>query len=142
MKHIILDSNIVFACLIRQATTHKIVFGRKSPFLFPIEAFDELQEHRIEILKKSTLSEEALDRVIALITSKLTLISSDSLAPFRAEAFELIGSIDPDDVLFFACALAFPGSILWSDDKKLKKQSRIPVFPTKEMMDYLAHNKP
>ena len=53
----------------------------------------------------------------------------------KEEALEIVKDIDIDDTLFVACALAFPNSIIWSDDKKLKEQNKINILNTKEIMD-------
>lgn len=45
--------------------------------------------------------------------------------------------IDADDVLSFACALAFAPAIIWSEDKKLKKQNKVRVLNTKEILEML-----
>lgn len=61
----------------------------------------------------------------------------ESSTPHRKEAFEAVKDIDPDDAIFIACALAYPNSILWSDDKKLKKQKTVTVLNTKEIIKTL-----
>ena len=60
------------------------------------------------------------------------------LAPHRRKAYEAVKDIDPDDVIFIACTLAYPNSILWSDDKKLKNLKNITILNTKEIIDLLA----
>ncbi len=66
------------------------------------------------------------------------MVPSEVLYSFREEALNIVKDIDMDDVLFVACALAFPGSMIWSDDKKLKRQSRVDVLNTSEMMSVLG----
>ncbi|MBS3802503.1 MAG: hypothetical protein KGY65_07130 [Candidatus Thermoplasmatota archaeon] len=36
--------------------------------------------------------------------------------------------------MFIACALRHQSSVLWTDDKKLKQQSIIPIIDTSEMV--------
>jgi len=43
---------------------------------------------------------------------------------------------DPDDVEYFALALKLNCGI-WSNDKRLKKQSKVKVFNTKELREFL-----
>jgi len=38
----------------------------------------------------------------------------------------------------FACALAYKDSVIWSDDKKLKKQSEIQIINTSEMYNIIC----
>ena len=53
----------------------------------------------------------------------IRIIPNEQIVAHRSEAWELIKDHSPEDVMFIACALAFEDCILWSDDKKLKKQS-------------------
>jgi predicted nucleic acid-binding protein len=50
------------------------------------------------------------------------------------EAKELVKNIDTDDKIFVACALAYPNSILWSNDHRLKAIREITVKNTKEVI--------
>ncbi|MGV8150276.1 MAG: PIN domain-containing protein [Candidatus Woesearchaeota archaeon] len=53
------------------------------------------------------------------------------------KAVEIAKPIDLNDMLFFACALEFENSIIWSEDKRLKNQKEIKVLNTREIMDRL-----
>lgn len=57
--------------------------------------------------------------------------------PYKKEAFEIIKEIDPDDVIFIASALAYGNSVIWSDDKALKKQSRVKILDTREIKELI-----
>lgn len=72
--------------------------------------------------------------------SRVLIVPNDVLLAYREDAFKIVKNIDKDDVLFIACALAYPGSIIWSNDKKLKQQPRIKVLNTEEMISYLRDN--
>jgi len=49
----------------------------------------------------------------------VTIIPTEAVVDHREEAFEAVKLIDPDDVIFVACIMAYPNSILWSEDKRL-----------------------
>ena len=80
------------------------------------------------------MSEEDFNKLLQLILKKVVIVPNEVLIPYRNEAFEIVKNIDPDDVLFVACALAYPNSIIWSNDGKLKKQSRVKVLNTQEII--------
>lgn len=61
----------------------------------------------------------------------------DELIPTTYKAYEIVKKLDPDDTHIFAYALAYPKSVIWSDDKKLKLQDRIRVMDTQEIIDDL-----
>jgi len=133
---IIIDANILFSALIRDSKTREIILKTDEFFIFPSYIFIEMQKHKDEILKKSKMSKKDFNKLLQLILSKVLIVPNEVLIPYRNKAFEIVKEIDKDDVLFMACALAYPGSIIWSNDKALKKQSRITVLNTGEMLNY------
>ncbi len=80
---------------------------------------------------------QEFNTLFKLILSKVLVVSDVVLEPYYEKALEIVKNIDPDDALFIACALAYPDSIIWSNDKDLKKQTKIKVLNTKEIIDLL-----
>ena len=92
-----------------------------------------MEKHKEELLKKSEMKTKQFEALLFIILQKVRIIPTDILHPYRKKAYEAMKNIDPDDTLFIACALAFPQSILWSDDKKLKQQTLVHIINTQEM---------
>lgn len=80
------------------------------------------------------MDREGFEMLFLVILERIRIISDESIAPYKPQASEIVKYIDPDDALFFACALAHPGSAIWSDDKRLKEQEAVKVLNTKEML--------
>lgn len=135
--NIIIDSNILFSALIKDSKTRKIILEYDGFFLFPSFIFEEMQKHKAELLKKSKMPEGDFNNLLQLILRKVFIIPNEVLLPYRKEAFEIANNIDPDDIIFVACAIAYPDSIIWSNDRKLKKQSKVKVLDTKEIINIL-----
>ncbi len=133
--NIIIDSNILFSALIRDSTIRKLILDCDEVFLFPEYIFEELEEHKEELLRKSKMFEEEFNDLLQLILKKVKVIPNIVLIPYREEAVEIIKDIDIDDVIFIACALAYSDSAIWSEDKALKKQNRIKILNTAEAID-------
>ena len=102
-------------------------------FLFPSFIFEELEKHKTELLKKSGMKRKSFETLLNLLLQKVLIVSTDVLFQYKTQAYELVKDIDPDDTLFIACALTYPESIIWSDDKKLKQQHKINILNTVEM---------
>jgi len=134
---IIIDANILFSALIRDSKTREIILKTDEFFLFPSYIFIEAQKYKQEIIEKSKMSKEEFEKLFRLILGKVLIVPNEVLIPYRKIAFEIVKDIDPKDVLFVACALAYPGSVIWSNDKRLKKQSKVRVLNTKELTDLL-----
>ena len=75
--------------------------------------------------------DEELD--IAITGEIISAIEKD----ISNEAKKIIGDIDQDDVTFIALALAIPNNGIWTEDKHFKKQNKIKIWSTKEILDLL-----
>ncbi len=76
---------------------------------------------------------EDFDKLFQLLLKKVVIVPNEVLRRYREKAVAIVEGIDVDDALFIACALAYPNSILWSDDKGLKTQSKIKILNTTEI---------
>jgi len=130
---IALDSNILFSALIKDSLTRKMIILYPEPFLFPSVIFDEMEKHKGELLRKSKMRAKEFEALLEILLRKVQIVPIDVLHPYKKQAYDLVKDIDVDDTLIIACALAYPGNILWSDDKKLKQQSLVAVINTTEM---------
>ena len=135
---IVLDSNILFSALIKDSKSRQLILDYEGRFLFPYFIFDELNGHKFELMKKSGLDEKQFFLVFDALLKKVEVVTKETLIVHRTKAKQIIDKIDSDDVVFIACVLAYSGSILWSNDKKLKKQEKVLVYNTKEIEKVLS----
>ena len=96
-----------------------------------------MEKHKETLLKKSEMKDKDFNLLLNILLRKVMIVPTEVLFPYRKEAYEIVKDIDPDDILFIACALAYPDSFIWSDDKKLKQQSKIRIVNTSEMLNVL-----
>ncbi len=118
-----------------------MILDYEEQFLFPSYIFEEMEKHKNELLKKSKMKQRDFEVLLRLLLQKVIIIPNEVLLNYKDKAYEIIKDIDPDDVTFIACALAFSESVIWSDDKKLKQQSKIQIINTKEMYDLMYNKK-
>lgn len=136
--NIVLDANVLFSALIKDSTTRRMIIEYEGLFLFPAYIFEELEGHKTELLKKSGMSKDEFNKLLSMLLRKVSIVSNEVLTPYQKEAYTAVKDIDPDDVIFIACILACPNSILWSDDKKLKNLKKTTVLNTKEIINLLS----
>ncbi len=137
---IIIDTNIFFSALIRDGITRKMLLNFEGRFLFPGYMLEELHIHDEEIFQKAGMERKDFDELKNFLLEKLEMVPERWLKPQRKRAWEIVKDIDPDDVEFFACALVYPGSVIWSDDKALKNQDIIQIVNTEEMLKVFDRN--
>lgn len=137
---IVLDSNILISSLIKDSITREIILNSNNEFLLPEYSLLEIRRHQNYILSKTQLSKEEFDRLIKKILKYITIVEIGKIINHREKADKIIGYIDKDDVLFVACALTYPGSIIWSEDKHFKLQNKIKVYNTKELISVIINS--
>jgi len=135
--NIIIDSNVLFSALIKDSLTRRIILEYEKLFLFSLFIFEEMEEHKQELLNKSKMNKEEFEILLSLILKKVIVVPYETLSPFKDKALKLVKDIDKDDIIFVACALAYKDSIIWSDDKGLKKLKNIKVLNTREIINYI-----
>jgi predicted nucleic acid-binding protein len=135
--NIVIDSNILFSALIKDAVTRRMILNYDGFFLFPSYIFDKMHVHKAELLEKSGMNAQEFDKLLHILLKKVFIVPHEVLQNYKVEASMIIREIDINDTLFIACALAYQDSVIWSNDKNLKKQSRIKVLNTSEMKPYL-----
>lgn len=129
---LVIDANILFSFFKKESFTRRFILSNPEIELFTsLFVFEELDKHKKEIKVKSKID----DKVYRLIRNELkdyvTILPLEKFKEYWVEAKQI--SPDYDDTEYFAVALAL-GCAIWSNDKKLKSQSRVMVFSTKELI--------
>ncbi len=131
--NIVIEANILIAALLKDSKMRELLVNSAYKFLVPEIHFQEIEEHKEELLEKSGLSEEEFDILISKLSDYFIIVKSNKILPFLSEAEELIGKIDKDDVPIIATALAF-GCSIWSDDKHFQQQKKIKIWKTEDII--------
>lgn len=132
---VVIDANILFSALIKDAESAKLILSDKLALLAPDKIFDEFKKHKTEILLKTHRIEEEFSEVLSVFEDRIQLVPQDELKPFLNKASLLIS--DASDREYIASAIKFRCPI-WSNDKSFKQQSLVRVFTTKELIGFLS----
>ncbi|MCB9358349.1 PIN domain-containing protein [Candidatus Woesearchaeota archaeon] len=130
---LVVDSNVFFSALIKDSASRKIIQEKKHTLFLPYYFFVEFLKYSNALKEKSKLSEKEFDILVSDLLDCFIIVQKESLFLCKNEAEHIVKDIDPDDTLFIACCLAKEAS-LWSDDKALKKQGKIKVISTPELL--------
>lgn len=133
---LIVDTNRIIAALIKDGASRKIITHLKADLITVGFGKTEIKKHKKEILKKSRISENDLDIIFGRIFSKLIVLDDQTIKPYLSEADSIMKKIDIDDAPFIAAALA-TGSNIWTEDKAFKKQKKVKIITTQELVDKL-----
>ena len=132
---LVADANELFSAAIKEGKTADILVSDKLELITPEFVLFELKKHKDEILTKTHRSADDFDKFLSVIVEKIEIIPSLELKSFLNDAGSL--SPDPDDIQYFAAALKYNCGI-WSNDKALKKQLKVKVFSTSELLKELG----
>ena len=133
----IVDTNRIIAGLIRNSTSREILLNPNFEFYTPDFLLSEIKNHKDLIMKKGDLSESKFDTIYELLIDRINVLPKSDIMDHIEEARQIIGDIDRDDVTFIALALAIPNNGIWTEDKHFKKQNKIKIWSTKEILDLL-----
>lgn len=128
---LVIDANVLFAMLIKEGGTIEIAVKEEVRLFAPQFILEEFRKHEEEILAKTKRTAVEFNEICANMKELITVIPSEEFTHFLTEAEKI--SPDPDDSQYFALALKLNCAI-WSNDKKLKEQSKIKVYTTEELL--------
>lgn len=133
-ESLVVDANIVFGALSKRGFTFEFIrslsrtgFGLYSPEYISEEIDDKMEK----LLLFSKLSRTELEFLIRQLFRRVEVVSKSRYKTFLPEAEKLLPE-HPEDSPYLALAIAL-GCPLWSNEKRLKKQSRVKVLATHEL---------
>lgn len=129
---IIIDSNVIIAMLIAPGKPIDLFFDTKLSIYAPQLLFEELKNHKKEILEKSRLSEEEFEWLYIILKYNITVIPEEDFLKYREKAEEICP--DKKDIVYFALALHLQCPV-WSNEKALKQQEHVLVYATHDLIE-------
>lgn len=141
MKKVIVDTNIIFSCLLNsEGTIGDLIFNSETVFNFYSNEYMlyEIRKHWERLKRISKLSDTELQTSYDKLLTKLTFIN-EQLIPAKVwqTSEALVIDVDIDDIDFIALTKYFKG-ILWTGDKSLynglKAKRFRPVYNTTELL--------
>ncbi|MBZ9787151.1 PIN domain-containing protein [Psychroflexus sp. CAK57W] len=122
---IVVDTNIIFSGLLSpngKISDLLLNSSDKFDFYTPTYLLDELENHKLKLLKISGFSENELEFMKRNIFKKIELIDLEYISDSTwIKAIELTKNVDEYDAPFVALALELESAI-WTGDKKLAKE--------------------
>ncbi|MGV8150373.1 MAG: PIN domain-containing protein [Candidatus Woesearchaeota archaeon] len=131
---VVVDANIVFSCIISRRYNFLLLMNSKIKIYAPDFIFEEIAKYNDYLLKKSKFSHDDLEKFLDYITRRIIIINSSELVAYSYEASDI--SPDPKDEAYFALALK-QNIPIWSNDAELKKQKKVKVYTTEELIEEL-----
>lgn len=138
LSKIVIDANIIFSALIKDSTTrYLITYSDDIQLITPHFIIQEISTHLHEFSKRFNVEKYYLEKRTEEIfeLGEIKTIKAEVFSDFMNEAMKLIS--DSKDTPYLALALKMNCPI-WSNDKHFKKQSRVRVYSTQELLKELV----
>ena len=132
---IIVDANVLFAALIKNSMTAKLMFVERLHLYAPEYLLDEFKKYREEILNKTHRTQSEFDQVLSEIFARIHFFPETEFNMLIDDANRI--SPDPDDAIYFALALKLTMPI-WSNDKRLQNQEIIKILNTSDLLNIFS----
>jgi len=137
---LVVDANELFAGIIAkgkelQSWTLDILFSDEVELFAPFRLLAELEKNRDEIRRKSGFSLQDFEVFVGVLKLRVRFIPLEQFLDKVPEAKELAPHLK--DIEYFALALKLDCPI-WAQEKAFKKQSRVKVFSTSELISFLS----
>ena len=131
---LVLDTNVILKALIKDSKVRAILLSPKHQLCLPEHAIEETREHLPTVERKTGLSREEIENALGALLAGVEVVETERSSDAWQEAMRIMGPIDVEDVPFLAAALSTACDGIWSDDKHLKRQTRVKVWTTKDMV--------
>ncbi len=132
---LVVDTNILLAGVLKPGITQKLLLSEELVLLAPDHCQQEVEKYSDEFAKRMGKSRKEFNSSMALIFSEVRVLPEQEYKYLKKHAMELLGG--NEDWPFMALAMAKQAPI-WSNDKAFKKQSKVKIFTTKELAEFLG----
>jgi predicted nucleic acid-binding protein len=140
----VVDTNILFSFFRKDAFTRTLLVSKKADWCTPAIALVQLRKYKADICIKARISSREFEEILGTLSSFVRVVPleeyQDALKEARGIAETFTGEerreiLDDIDFIALACK---EDCALWSNDKLLKRQSKVRVIPTTEMSPHLG----
>lgn len=131
---IVVDTNVLFSFFWQNSLTRKLLITSNFELISPEIASNEIKKYTDEICTRLNITKQNFTEQFKKLKENIKFIERGEYSEFMKEVETF--SPDKTDAEFFALCLKY-SCFLWSNDSVLKKQDRIKVFSTKEIIEMI-----
>ncbi|MBI2576406.1 hypothetical protein HYV84_04265 [Candidatus Woesearchaeota archaeon] len=134
---VVVDSNRLFAALIAEGNTRKILLSPKFSFIAPAFFFAEVDRKKDELALRIGHPEN-VDSLFALLKINILVIPIEHYSSLIPDLEKEVG--DSQDIPYLACCVATGADGIWTHDKDFLQQERVRIFTNKDLLDCLRNS--
>ncbi len=129
---LVVDTNILYTFFWKNSFARKFLMKMSLELYSPEFALVEINKHESDILEKTGISHKEFKELKGELAIAVNFVPLDEYESLLKSALSF--SPDPNDIDFFALAMKLKLQ-LWSNDPALKKQNKVEVFSTSDLLN-------
>lgn len=129
---LVVDTNILYTYFWKNSFARRFLMRMSLELYSPEFALEEINAHESDILMKTGISSEEFKSLKEDLAIAVEFISLEEYAEFLKPTSEFSPDSADADFLSLAMKLKLP---LWSNESLLKKQNKVEVFSTSDLLD-------
>ena len=136
---LVADSNVLFTFFWKNSAFRQIS-AQDVRIFSPQFALEEIDEHKEEIMQKTTINKNSFDLMLKELRQMVFFIPLEEYECFVNQAYDSVKGLPQnqsdalgEDIDFLALAMKYKCPV-WSNDKLLKKQTAVDIVSTKELV--------
>lgn len=129
---LVVDTNILYTYFWENSFARRFLMRMSLELYSPEFSLEEINAHESDILTKTGLSKEEFSKLKGDLAIAVGFIPIEEYKNFLESALKV--SPDSNDIDFFALAIKLKLP-LWSNEALLKKQNKVEVFSTLDLLD-------
>ena len=137
MKFVV-DTNVLFTFFWKKSFTRKLFLNQDLELVSPEYSLEEIEKYSNEIIEKTGLSKKEFSSIRRELALMVEFIPLEEYSKYLKEALKIC--YDKNDIDFFALSLKLECPI-WSNDKEFKKQNKIEIYSTKDILKKLIEEE-
>lgn len=138
---LVIDTNRIISALLKDGLTREIITSNSIDFYSIDYVIEELNKYQSYILKKAHMTKTDFDLLFDLVFDQIQIVEDNKVKKHMKEATEIMKDIDIKDSPILACALSIPNEGIWTEDKDFEKQTKIPIWKTKALKEYVKNRR-
>lgn len=131
---LVVDTNILFSFFWEGSFTRKFLVSKKFDLISPKTSLKEIIKYSKDIIKRTKINQSKFNEYYNNLKKFVIFIDEKEYINFLKEATDI--SPDKNDSHFLALCLKNK-CLLWSKDSLLKKQNKVKVLSTEEIIKLL-----
>ena len=128
---LVVDANVVISALVKSSITREVLLYPYISYYSPNFLLKEIDNHKEEISAKAG---KGYRPALELIVKKLIIMPDYFYENRMQEANKIIGRVDKDDEPYISLALELGADGIWSYDDDFRKQHRVNIFSTSDLL--------